>query len=93
MRDTAVIIVPRKLGDRQAAGIVDDGGFGTGTAEWRAFVQQDIQVFRGFGAGQYRIGGVDERRQAGQGRCAVAADVVVEGLFSFPAVPDAPILV
>ena len=62
MRDAAIVVVLRKLGDRQATVIVDDGGLGASATERRALVQQESQVFGGFGVGQDRIGGVQERR-------------------------------
>ena len=66
MRDAAIVIVLRKLGDRQATIIVDDGGFGAGATERRTLVQQELQVSGGFGVGQYCVGGVEERRQPDQ---------------------------
>ena len=88
MRDAAIVVVLRKLGDRQATVVVDDGRLGAGATEWRALIQQESQVFGGFGVGQYRVGGVEERRQPDQGRHTIAADAVIEGLFAFPAVPE-----
>lgn len=41
--------------------------------------------------GKHRIGGVKERRQPDRGKHTVAADVVVEGLFRFPAAATYPL--
>lgn len=76
----AGVIALRELGDQQPLGIVHDGRLRAGAPEERSFVPEDPQVLGRLGIRVYRIVGADAAGQPGQGRNAVAADVMTEGL-------------